>query len=231
MSKSNLNTIIERIVLPAGKRLLLSLIISLLLLGVFILLAWHYPQLADLDSSLTTYVQSFRSARVTVYMTVITNLGSATVTIAIAVMALFYAFHYNRKFLAEAAVLSVCLSGAWLTNEALKTFFQRTRPDAPALVLARGYSFPSGHAMISFAFYGLLGYLLWQYSRRHQSLAMGFGACVAWTLTVVIGISRIYLGVHFPSDVIAGFAAGGTWLSGCITALLVIHALRLPDNN
>lgn len=231
MNKSALNTTIERIVIPAGKRLLLSLIISLLLMGVFILLAWHYPQLADLDSSLTTYVQSFRNAHLTVYMTVITNLGSATVTIAIAVVALFYAFHYNRKFLAEAAVLSVCLSGAWLTNEALKTFFQRTRPGAPALVLATGYSFPSGHAMISFAFYGLLGYLLWQYGRRHRSLAIGLGAYVAWTLAVAIGVSRIYLGVHFPSDVIAGFAAGGTWLSGCIMALLVIHTLRLSDSN
>lgn len=224
MRKSKLATITDLVVIPAGKRLLASMIISLLLLGAFVLLAWHYPHLADFDRSFTSYVQGFRSARVTACMKVITHLGSATVTIAIAVSVLLYTNYYNQKFLAEARVLAICLSGSWITNEVLKAFFQRTRPDAPALAFAKGYSFPSGHAMISFAFYGLLGYLLWQYGHRRHSSATRVGAFVAWLLAVAIGISRIYLGVHFPSDVIAGFAAGGAWLVGCIMALFVIHA-------
>lgn len=231
MRKSKLALITNHVLIPAGKQLLLSVIITVLLLSMFIFLAWHYPQLAGFDHYFTSYVQSFRSARVTLCMKVITALGSAAVTIAIAVFVLFYARYHNRKFLAEASVLAICLSGAWLANEALKAFFQRARPGAPALVFAKGYSFPSGHAMISFAFYGLLGYLLWQYSRRGQQLACRVGAVVAWILAVTIGISRIYLGVHFPSDVIAGFAAGGTWLAGCVMALFIIHALRLPEGN
>lgn len=211
-------------VIPVGKRLLASMVISLLLLSTFALLAWHYPRLADFDRSLTSYVQSFRSDRVTACMKVITFLGSATTTIAIAVIMLLYTRYRNQKLLAEARVLAICLSGSWITNEVLKAFFQRTRPDAAALVFAKGYSFPSGHAMISFAFYGLLGYLLWQYGRRSPSLATRLGAFVAWLLAIAIGISRVYLGVHFPSDVIAGYAAGGAWLAGCIMALFFIHA-------
>lgn len=198
----------DLVLILAGKRLFVSLGIAFILLATFALIAWQYPQLTDFDQRVTLYVQSFRSTGLTQCMTVITHLGSAAVTIAIALSLLLYAHAYNPKFLAEVRVLAICLSGSWLTNEALKAFFQRARPDAPALVSASGYSFPSGHAMISFAFYGLLGYLLWQYGRRQPGLTVRLGALVAWLLAITIGISRIYLGVHFPSDVIAGYAAG-----------------------
>ena len=209
---------------PVSKRLIVGMVVSFLLLGAFVLLAWHYPHLAGFDRSFASYVQSFRSDCVTACMKVITYLGSATITIAIAVTMLLYARYSNQKLLAESRVLAICLSGSWITNEVLKTLFQRTRPEAAPLVFAKGYSFPSGHAMISFAFYGLLGYLLWQYGRRRYSLTARVGAFAAWLLAIAIVISRIYLGVHFPSDVIAGFAAGGAWLGGCIMALFVIHA-------
>jgi undecaprenyl-diphosphatase len=213
----------DLVLILAGKRLFVSLGIAFILLATFALIAWQYPQLTDFDQRVTLYVQSFRSTGLTQCMTVITHLGSAAVTIAIALSLLLYAHAYNPKFLAEVRVLAICLSGSWLTNEALKAFFQRARPDAPALVSASGYSFPSGHAMISFAFYGLLGYLLWQYGRRQPGLTVRLGALVAWLLAITIGISRIYLGVHFPSDVIAGYAAGGVWLTGCVMVLFIIH--------
>lgn len=231
MRKSRLAAITDRVVIPASKRLLASLLVSLLLLGVFALFAWRYPYLANFDRSLAAYVQSFRSDQLTACMKVITYLGSATVTIAIAVTMLLYSRCLNRELLTEARVLAICLSGSWITNEALKAFFQRTRPDAAALVSAKGYSFPSGHAMISFAFYGLLGYLLWQYGRRRHNLAIKFGALLAWFLAIAVGISRIYLGVHFPSDVVAGYAAGGAWLLGCIMALFIIHAQNQALND
>ncbi len=142
----------DLVLILAGKRLFVSLGIAFILLATFALIAWQYPQLTDFDQRVTLYVQSFRSTGLTQCMTVITHLGSAAVTIAIALSLLLYAHAYNPKFLAEVRVLAICLSGSWLTNEALKAFFQRARPDAPALVSASGYSFPSGHAMISFAF-------------------------------------------------------------------------------
>ncbi|MDT2294513.1 phosphatase PAP2 family protein [Paenibacillus larvae] len=85
------------------------------------------------------------------------------------------------------------------------------------MVDATGYSFPSGHAMVSSSFYGFMVYLLWKHQRRKWRAAWlipWLGAFVIF----LIGFSRIYVGVHYPSDVLAGFAAGGIWLIGCIAA-------------
>jgi membrane-associated phospholipid phosphatase len=92
----------------------------------------------------------------------------------------------------------------------LKTIFNRQRPDLPLLREAKGLSFPSGHAFMSVTFYGLLIYIVWQTVKNKW---------VKWILIIVlillihlIGFSRIYLRVHYPSDVLAGFATGFLWL-------------------
>ena len=92
----------------------------------------------------------------------------------------------------------------------LKHFFGRPRPDVPLLFKADGLSFPSGHALFSITFYGLLVYLLYHTLKRRV---------VRWTvitllviLMLIIGFSRVYLRVHYASDVIAGFCAGFMWL-------------------
>ena len=92
----------------------------------------------------------------------------------------------------------------------LKTLFGRHRPDIPLLREAHGLSFPSGHALMSVTFYGLLIYIIWNTVSRKW---------LKWTLVIllmflilIIGFSRIYLRVHYPSDVIAGFATGFVWL-------------------
>lgn len=114
-------------------------------------------------------------------------------------------------------MLAVSLAGGWLLNTVLKEVFHRTRPDIEHLVAAGGYSFPSGHAMIATAFYGMLGYLIWLNLKRRDKPAW-YVMVLTFILVVAIGTSRIYLGVHFPSDVIAGFAAGGVWLVACVLA-------------
>ena len=92
----------------------------------------------------------------------------------------------------------------------LKMFFQRDRPLSPLLRAAKGYSFPSGHALMSITFYGLIIFIVWQNIKI---------AWLKWTLTVLlalliitIGSSRVYLRVHYSSDVLAGFAVGLMWL-------------------
>ena len=95
----------------------------------------------------------------------------------------------------------------------LKFIFQRHRPLMPLLDAARGLSFPSGHAMMSFTFYGLLAYMVWK-NVENRLLRV---VLVSGLLLVIlcIGISRIYLRVHFASDVIAGFCLGLMWLVLC----------------
>ncbi len=102
------------------------------------------------------------------------------------------------------------LVGVVLLNQAFKFIVQRPRPEGFRLIAESGYSFPSGHSMVAMGFYGLLAWMAWHYEPdpfvRRASVA-GFGLVVA-----LIGVSRIYLGVHYASDVIAGFCLALAWL-------------------
>ncbi|MBC6697953.1 phosphatase PAP2 family protein [Hymenobacter puniceus] len=145
--------------------------------------------------------------------------------------ALFITFFASLPFLVAAAVLLpaalrwrgrkrealevfLAVAGASLFNQLLKTHFQRARP-ATALLPQLGLSFPSGHAMIGMALYGCLAWLLWRHG-RHPAWAL---LLLVWA--VLIGLTRIYLQVHYATDVLAGFAAGLLWL------ILLRTALRL----
>lgn len=100
-------------------------------------------------------------------------------------------------------------------NLFLKSIFQRERPDILQIIHVKGYSFPSGHAMGSFIFYGSVAFIIIHLTCK-TSLRW-LGAISMSILILLIGISRIYLGVHFPTDIIGGYAAGGAWLLICIT--------------
>lgn len=101
-------------------------------------------------------------------------------------------------------------NGGAALNSLLKHLFVRTRPDLFRVVEATGYSFPSGHAMVSLCFYGMLAFFI---VRNIKSLRWRLVIIsLAVLLVVAIGISRIYLGVHYPTDVIAGYTAGAMWL-------------------
>jgi len=92
----------------------------------------------------------------------------------------------------------------------LKYLFRRSRPLSPLLEQARGYSFPSGHALMSFTFYGLLIYLAWL---NVKNVWFKWFIITALALLIfVIGLSRVYLRVHYASDVVAGYCVGCMWL-------------------
>ena len=95
-------------------------------------------------------------------------------------------------------------------NTVLKYLVQRPRPDGFRLISESGYSFPSGHSMVAMAFFGLLIWMIWRYHRRD---AMRVVWCAVFGLVIVmVGVSRIYLGVHYASDVLAGFCVSLVWL-------------------
>ncbi len=153
----------------------------------------------------------------------ITRLGDGLVqTILCIVIAVGLWLRRNRR---AAAMLVACLSGGWLLNYTLKAWFGRERPEQDFLVHASGYSFPSGHAMVSICFYGMVGYLTYRFLRGKWRLSWIINV-VAVTLALAIGVSRVYLGVHFASDVIAGFSAGGIWLISCIISLKLLRLYR-----
>ncbi|HHZ16715.1 MAG TPA: phosphatase PAP2 family protein [Peptococcaceae bacterium] len=183
-------------------------------------------ELLYFDQLIISYISLLNGPVMTELMKGITVMGSATVLIFLALLTVIYLSRALHRY-DESNMVIVALAGSWLANEFLKWLFQRSRPDEMfRLVEVSGYSFPSGHAMVSFAFYGLLLYLLWvnlQTKKRKY-----FWAAVLGLLVLAIGLSRIYLGVHYPSDVLAGFAAGGVWLVGCILGLQAAESSRRP---
>jgi undecaprenyl-diphosphatase len=115
-------------------------------------------------------------------------------------------------------------AGGGLLNWALKETFTRTRPEFADPSLAGSWSFPSGHAMTAFVFCGVGTYLIARYSRSQTALALAAAVSLAWCLAVAF--SRLYLGVHFASDVIAGLFAGAAWVAVSISILEVFAGRR-----
>lgn len=110
-----------------------------------------------------------------------------------------------------------------LLNVLLKELVQRPRPEDINLVVETGFSFPSGHSMVAMAFFGLLVWLVWHYEKDRT---MRLACCVGFSLIILlIGISRIYLGVHYASDVLAGFCISLAWLAmyTSVAAPLLFH--------
>ena len=117
----------------------------------------------------------------------------------------------------EALFLAIASGGSLILNETMKVFFARPRPQLPWAQVLPDYSFPSGHTMNSLAFYVALAIVAWSVFGRRAGLASVAAAIV---LTMVIGVSRIYLGYHYLTDVVGGLLAGTAWL------LIVAAAFR-----
>jgi undecaprenyl-diphosphatase len=162
------------------------------------------------DEWALAFVNRSATPALTSFMRAVTFLGSVTfLTGAGICAALAFAFARWKR---SALVLFVTMVGATLLNFVLKMSFGRERPEpffnTP---LPESYSFPSGHALLSFCFYGIMVFVL---AARLKS--RGWRALL-WTVGILlvgsIGLSRIYLGVHYPSDVLAGYTAAFVWLS------------------
>ena len=150
-------------------------------------------------------ILNLRTEPLTTFMEIITNLSSSYVLIAITIG--IWIFVKNKKVgwcVASNLVITVLL------NQLLKYIIQRPRPDGYRLITESGYSFPSGHSMVSMAFYGLIIYLIWKMVKNKKIKYISCG--ILGILIPMIGFSRIYLGVHYASDVIGGFAISIVYL-------------------
>ena len=164
-----------------------------------------------------------RQAGITALLRAVTTAGGAlgvgAIVTAVATTLLV------RKERASAIFLVVTVGAGALVNLGLKAIFARARPDmASALSLARSYSFPSGHAMESCITFGALAYLAlrqpWPWAARSAGLAL------AATMVLLVGVSRVYLGVHWASDIAGGWSAGTVWLAFTVVAFEMLLRLR-----
>jgi membrane-associated phospholipid phosphatase len=196
---------------PRQRRVTVALVAAALSALAFARIAEDYltnDPLARWDVEFARWLSGDRTSFGIDVFRVLTFFGSPPVALVIATVVSIAL--YRRRQLADAALLPIVLAGAELLNLVLKLSFHRARPEV-AFIHLDTYSFPSGHAMISAAAYGALAYLAWGRVRtRGRRLVLIAGTVV---LVALIGFSRLYLGVHYLSDVLAGIAGGAFWLA------------------
>jgi membrane-associated phospholipid phosphatase len=180
-------------------------------------------RMAALDIQVAQWLHAHASEPATTMLLAVSYLHSLA---GIAFLTLLFAWHlWRRQARYWLLALLLAVPPGMLLNVLLKDNYQRVRPsfDVPLLTLPT-YSFPSGHALAATVFYGMLACYLWP---RTRGIAQRAALTAATVLMVaLVAFSRIYLGVHFLSDVLAAVAEGLGWLAVCVTAVSSLRRHR-----
>jgi undecaprenyl-diphosphatase len=200
---------------------------------IIVLAGWWFGAIAEdltpndplvlLDQRVAVWFHHHATPAITHVARAITFFGSVGwVTIVSVAVALFF---ICRRAWTNLLLLALTMIGGSTLNIVLKHFFHRQRPilENPLVTLS-SYGFPSGHTMGATMLYGLLALLAAKHAKSHRARAACFvAACV---LILLIGLSRIYLGAHYLSDVLGAIAAGIVWLTLCWTAVETLRRRR-----
>lgn len=182
------------------------LLISLFIVFVLFIAEVVTNNIVIYDNGIYNFIEkNFTNEFSTKFFKIITEFGSALYLTIISFTLIILIKNKKTKLLIPSNVLLVTV-----INLIIKEIIKRPRPSVTRLVKESGYSFPSGHSMASLAFYGFLIYLIY---KNIQNKYLKWILIILLTLLIfLIGFSRIYLGVHYASDVIAGFLAGAIYL-------------------
>ncbi|WIV18689.1 phosphatase PAP2 family protein [Paenibacillus polygoni] len=159
-------------------------------------------------------------------MRAVTSFGSFPYSLLVALAFACYYIIYRSRYL-EGNIVLLSFLGMWGINTLSKFIVRRERPDLDFLINVSGYSFPSGHAMVAAGFYGTL-LLIAIYSKKQKKGDPTLLAMMGISAILLLGFSRIYLGVHYPSDVLTGFISGSVWLV-CINQVFRIEFASSPS--
>lgn len=208
--------------------LVLGLALAAVLITLFsvIALSVRSHQIDVFDRAVAHALHARASPALTAAMRFFTWIGAG---LPVTVLTLLAGWLLWRRLgrLWEPGTLLICVGGAAVLDQVLKVGFHRGRPELWRLGAATGYSFPSGHAMVAVAFYGFIAYVAYVHAKESHT-----GRTIALLLLLMplaIGASRIYLGVHWPSDVLGGLVAGAAWTVVCSAGLQAIRHRRGED--
>lgn len=160
-----------------------------------------------LDAWATPFLHGIRSPLLDAFMTTLTTIGSSLIVVPLFV-GVAIALYVRRRY-GALLFLAIALGGALLIDFLMKLVFQRPRPKLDYAAVLPDYSFPSGHSMNGIVFYIGLALVAWSIFGRRVGIP---ASALAALLALGIGISRIYLGYHYLTDVVGGFLAGIAWL-------------------
>lgn len=205
---------------PAGAILALGLV-------ALILLGWLFGEtteavvnqddIAAVDSPVTRWLVERRQRWATTVMQVVTELGSAWFVVALIIVVTAVLWWWRRPW-SELLVVPLCSGGAALMVAFIKLAIARPRPTLGEIVAtANGFSFPSGHSAQAVACYCALAWVIAHITASRRSTVVAWSGAVI--IAVLIGFSRLYLGVHWLSDVVGGFVLGAAWLTVTLSAV------------
>ena len=169
-----------------------------LILFIFITTLIFNDKITEIDQQVHNYILNIRTKSLTNILIIITNISSAYALIVISILLLTTI--KNKKIPLFISLNLIC---AFIINHIAKLIFSRPRPIGINLIEESGFSYPSGHAMVSMSYFGFIAYLI--YKNQQNKLKKTILIITLIITILAIGFSRIYLGVHYLSDVIGGF--------------------------
>ena len=200
---------------------------------IFITLALIFLKLAEdvfekeifgFDGMIYNFLVNHRNIQLNFIFEAITYLGSAYVIVPVLILSIIFIKGKENKI-----TIPINTTIALALNQIMKNIFERPRPDNMRLMDASGYSFPSGHAMVSTAFYGYLIYIAY---KNIKNVKLRNCICIALSIMIfVIDISRVYIGVHYASDVIGGTTFSIAYLIIFINTIKLINYRKQEKNN
>ena len=222
--------------IPVYRRLGLAVTVALVAgLGLSWFVIWSLAELTEeviegesrrFDRAVLLAIQDVTPAWLDTPMRAVTALGYYYVVVPAVLVAVGVFLRYGRRL--SALLLAVATCGSLLLTTVLKAVFERARPElVDSGYTASFYSFPSGHATVAVGFYGTLT-LLVAYNLR--GMARWTVVVVGVLLILLIGFSRLYLGVHYPTDILAGYLSALIWISTVGTVLFTLHRLRRGEH-
>ena len=180
-------------------------------------------QAFDFDKAILLWIHQFANPTLDQIMLNVTRLGNPSTVLFIMVASL--GILWRQGYIQEAKIFFLDCLGIAILSYGLKLAFNKPRPQLWNLLISETTSsYPSGHAIISIGLYGFLAYLLGTHYPQYAKVFNG----IAIILIVAIGLSRLYLGVHWPTDVIAGYGVGFLWTISCIV-MLKFQKAKLSD--
>lgn len=210
---------------PAGLLLTGGIVTALLLIAGFVSLAKDVllrDEIVDLDQVLIQIVYGLRTDVQTDFFRFVTYMGGIEAMAVLLLLITALAWKHRLLPLAFGAALAAAVT----ITQSLKLVFGRLRPDeALRLVIETGFSFPSGHSFVATIMYGLAGYVLFRTARSQLAQLAAIAGAV--TMIILVGSSRVYLGVHFPSDVLASVLFGSALLCLLVTVIEINQRFRL----
>lgn len=208
--------------------IVLAIFAVVLLLFVFITNEVVLGNERDFDNRIFQLLQDYTSTGTTDKMIFFTFFGSRKFLFPAYSLLILYFLIFKRNTLRSFNIAAIALGSTGLLFT-LKDIFKRHRPPYPLLANVKGFSFPSGHSFSAFTFCGLLIYILWE--TQISIIWKWIGSLVLFVFAAMIAASRVYLHVHYASDVVAGFCLSILWLTICIFVLQHLETKRTLIKN